>query len=60
LRLDWIADDALWLDMIADRNRTSHTYNEQTAEEIYRRLPAYATALAGLLDNLRARTDPTQ
>lgn len=32
LKLGWIADDALWLEMLEDRNRTSHSYNETIAE----------------------------
>ena len=51
LRLAWIGDDDVWLTMLDDRNRTSHTYHEATAEEIYARLPDYATHL----DELHAR-----
>ncbi len=48
LRLGWIEDDQLWLDMLDARNRTSHTYNEATAEAIFERLPRYAAALREL------------
>lgn len=51
-RLGWIADDPTWLRMLEDRKRTSHTYNEATAEEIYSRLPEYADAMAGLAQRL--------
>ncbi|WP_442796342.1 nucleotidyltransferase substrate binding protein [Pelobium manganitolerans] len=30
-----IAEGELWMDMINSRNRTSRTYNEQTADEIF-------------------------
>jgi len=29
-----IADGQLWMEMLKDRNRTAHTYNEETAKEI--------------------------
>ena len=53
-QLGWISDVALWLDMLDDRNRSSHTYNESTAELIYSHLAAYATGLDQLLAQLRA------
>lgn len=52
-RLGWIDDDRLWLDMLEDRNRASHSYREATANQIRARLPAYATALRALLLELR-------
>lgn len=33
-----IADGKLWMDMITSRVKTSHTYNEETAEEIYSKI----------------------
>ncbi len=53
LQLGWIDDDVLWLDMLDDRNRTSHTYNEQTAEAIFNRLPSYHNALQALAQRLQ-------
>lgn len=29
-----ITDGETWMDMIASRNQTSHTYNQETADEI--------------------------
>jgi nucleotidyltransferase substrate binding protein (TIGR01987 family) len=37
-KLQLINDGNLWMDMIASRNKTSHTYNEETADEIYRKI----------------------
>ncbi len=34
-QLQLISDGQVWMDMIGSRNKTSHTYNEETAEEIY-------------------------
>jgi nucleotidyltransferase substrate binding protein (TIGR01987 family) len=33
------------MDMVRDRNLTVHTYNEELADQIYSRLPAYATLM---------------
>jgi nucleotidyltransferase substrate binding protein (TIGR01987 family) len=52
-QLGWIDDDLLWLDMLQDRNRASHSYREATAEKIFARLPGYAAALQSLLERLR-------
>lgn len=34
-RIELISDGENWMDMIKKRNLTSHTYNEETSEEIY-------------------------
>ena len=52
LKLGWITDDENWLTMLDDRNRTSHTYNEATAEDLYSRLRAHLAALTGLHSRL--------
>jgi len=31
----WLADEGAWLQMLRDRNETSHTYNQVTARRIY-------------------------
>lgn len=33
-----IADGEVWMNMLQDRNRTSHTYNKDTAESIIRNI----------------------
>ena len=33
-----IDDGAIWMDMIKSRNRSSHTYNEEIAEEIVKQI----------------------
>jgi nucleotidyltransferase substrate binding protein (TIGR01987 family) len=37
----WICDEKLWLNMMRDRNLTSHTYKEKNAQEIYKNIRTY-------------------
>ena len=55
LKLGWIRDDEIWLTMLDDRNRTSHTYNEKVAEELYSRLHGHHSALLELHGRLAQR-----
>ena len=48
LKLNWIEDDKVWLDILDDRNQTTHTYQESTAESVYRNLPGYYEAFVSL------------
>ena len=34
-QLKLMSDGHIWMDMIISRNKTSHTYNDVTADEIY-------------------------
>jgi len=38
-RNGWIEDEAAGLDMLEDRNKTSHTYREEMAKDVFSRLP---------------------
>jgi nucleotidyltransferase substrate binding protein (TIGR01987 family) len=49
----WIADEALWLEMLEARNRMSHTYDATDALRIHSRLAAFLPALTALLAALR-------
>ncbi len=55
LRNGWVSDEAAWLDMLDARNRTSHTYREATAREVYGELPAFLGHLRRLSEELRAQ-----
>ena len=37
-KMDIISDGEIWMSMIKSRNDTSHTYNEETAEDIYNKI----------------------
>jgi nucleotidyltransferase substrate binding protein (TIGR01987 family) len=37
-QLQLVSDGKIWMDMIGSRNKTSHTYNEETADEIYSKI----------------------
>jgi len=52
-KVGWIEDDALWLKMLEDRNRTSHTYKEKLAKAVFDNLPDYRDAFKKLLEQLK-------
>jgi nucleotidyltransferase substrate binding protein (TIGR01987 family) len=43
--LGWIDNEKVWIDMLTDRNRTSHTYVEEIARDVYARLGDYAVQI---------------
>jgi len=51
-RVGVIEYDQFWLDLCDDRNRTAHTYNQKTAEEVYANLPEALTHFEVLLKKL--------
>ena len=50
----WIESEEGWTRLLADRNLTSHTYDEALAEAIYGRLPDHELLFAALRDRLPA------
>jgi nucleotidyltransferase substrate binding protein (TIGR01987 family) len=48
-------DEPMWLKMVEDRNRTSHVYDEDLAQEIRAALPGYAELFRQLLSTLEDR-----
>jgi nucleotidyltransferase substrate binding protein (TIGR01987 family) len=51
-KTSWIENEQGWLAMLEDRNRTSHTYDEDLAKAVFRRLPNYLPLLDALLKKL--------
>ena len=41
----WLDDEQLWLDMMHDRNATSHIYEKDKAHDIYLRIKQYCLAM---------------
>ena len=50
----FIEEEAVWLRMLEDRNRTSHLYSAEMAREIVARIDAYEKALRALKDRFAA------
>ncbi|HYK55823.1 MAG TPA: nucleotidyltransferase substrate binding protein, partial [Flavisolibacter sp.] len=54
--LKLIEDGHVWMDMISSRNMTSHTYNEDTANEIYQKIMnAYYPAFEAFDKTMKAK-----
>jgi len=51
----WISDEALWLEMLRDRNLTSHIYDEAAARRIYERVQANFPELLSTFVSLEER-----
>lgn len=53
-----VTEGSVWMAMLQDRNRTSHTYNEATMLELLEAIrSAYASELIGLADHMRTLAD---
>lgn len=51
----WLDDEKLWIDMLRDRNLTSHTYKEDLAREIYAHIHDYYPEMRRVHDLLASR-----
>jgi nucleotidyltransferase substrate binding protein (TIGR01987 family) len=54
----WFDNEVLWLQMLKDRNLTSHIYNEDMALKIFRNIETYYPALEQTYRMLAARFCP--
>ncbi len=50
--LEWIDNEKLWIDMLNDRNATSHIYDEKLAKEIHDRIKIYHEQMEEALNKL--------
>lgn len=55
-QVGWIEDEEAWLEMLRDRNETSHVYDEATAQRIYESIKRNFVALERGYGRLRALT----
>lgn len=51
--IGWIDNEELWVEMLKDRNLSSHTYNEDLANEILGRIPNYIPLISETFDRLK-------
>ena len=60
-QLKLVSDGKIWMDMIGSRSKTSHIYNEETADEIYSRImDAYYPAFLEFKQNMEAKRSGEQ
>jgi nucleotidyltransferase substrate binding protein (TIGR01987 family) len=60
-QLKLISDGKIWMDMIGSRNKTSHTYNEEIADEIYSKiLNEYYPAFLAFQKNMELKRNGEQ
>lgn len=53
--LKWLENETLWLQMLDDRNNSSHTYDEKLAAQIYHRVKQYYPKMRELLKLLQTK-----
>jgi len=55
-RLGWLGEERAYLDMLDDRNKTSHIYEKGIAEEILQRVRTrYVPGIGAVLEQLKQR-----
>lgn len=60
-RITFIEDEEIFLDMLEDRNMTSHIYDKETSEEIFKRIKLnYSEAIEKVLEKLKRKVTVQQ
>jgi len=55
-KLEWLDNEKLFLNMLEDRNKTSHIYDNKTSCEIFQRVKKdYVSAIAKVLARLKTK-----
>ena len=52
-KMEWLEDEENWLRLLEARNLTSHTYDQETAREVYETVKEYFEVFPSLLKELR-------
>jgi len=56
-RMGWIKDEERWLELLEARNLTSHTYDQETAMDVYETVKENFQVFGSLLSELREEVD---
>ena len=56
-RIGWIKDEERWLELLEARNLTSHTYDQETAMDVYETVKENFQVFGSLLRELREEID---
>jgi len=60
-RIDLFNDEKIFLDMLEDRNTTSHIYDKETSEKIFNRIKKdYLSVITKLIKQLKAHDSETK
>lgn len=51
----WLEHEEIWLDMLQDRNITSHTYKHEKALEVYRAIQKYYPEMRKVYEHLKKK-----
>ncbi len=54
-QVGWLVNEKAWLQMLRDRNETSHTYNEELAIQIVENIQGYFPEMKQTFFNLREK-----
>ena len=56
-RMGWIKDEERWLELLEAINLTSHTYDQETAMDVYETVKENCEVFDSLLKELKKRSD---
>ncbi len=55
-KLSLLKDENIWLDILTQRNLSTHTYNEAMANSIYQKLPEFLSEMKYALQKIQTET----